>query len=96
MASRARIENWRSEILAVSGERIDEVREEMFRLIDATSEDEHPRPTEAVGILSPTREGVLCIVSCVCVAASEGQPITMIATRVSAVGPGRRGCEPAR
>jgi hypothetical protein len=85
MVSRERVEELAQGILAVSGERIDKVREEMFRLIDAASEDSSPRPTETVGILSPTREGVLCIVSCVCVAASEGQPITMIATRVSAV-----------
>jgi hypothetical protein len=85
MASRERVGELAQRILAESAERIDKVREEMFRLIDAASEDSSARPTEAVAILSPTREGVLCIVSCVCVAASEGQPITMIATRVGAV-----------
>ncbi|MFF1878550.1 hypothetical protein [Leifsonia sp. NPDC058230] len=85
MASRERVEELAQRVLVESGERIATVREEMFHLIDAASEDSTPRPTEAVGILSPTRDGVLCVVSCVCVAASEGQPITMIATRVGAV-----------
>ena len=85
MASREHVESLALLLAAEYGDRLDRVREEMFRLIDAASEDGSPRPTESVGILSPVRQGVLCIVSCVCVAASEGQPITMIATRVSAV-----------
>ena len=72
-------------ILAEHGDRFDALRDHMLRLIDATTADEHPQTTEPVAVLSPVRDGVLCVFSCVCVAATDGQPITVIATRLSAV-----------
>jgi hypothetical protein len=85
MASRDEIEELAETILEQHGDRIDALRDHMLRLIDATTADEHPQTTEPIAVLSPVRDGVLCVFSCVCVAASDGQPITMIATRLSAV-----------
>jgi hypothetical protein len=85
MASREQIENLAQKLLTDHGHQLDTLRDAMFRLIDASSAEANPRPTEPIAVASPERDGVLCVVSAVCVAASEGQPITLIATRVSAV-----------
>jgi len=85
MASQERIEQLAKHLLSEHGQQLDTLRDAMFRLIDASSAEANPRPTEPIAVTSPDRDGVLCIVSAVCVAASEGQPITLIATRVSAV-----------
>ncbi|WP_223691254.1 hypothetical protein [Leifsonia poae] len=85
MASREQIDALARQLTAEHGDRLLRVRDGMLRLIDAASDEDGPQQTETVGILSPVREGVLCLVSCICIAASEGQPITVIATRVSAV-----------
>ncbi|MFF1572963.1 hypothetical protein ACFVWR_09455 [Leifsonia sp. NPDC058292] len=85
MASREHIENLAQALLIEHGDELAKLRDAMFRLIDASSAEANPRPTEPIAVASPDRDDVLCIVSAVCVAASEGQPITLIATRVSAV-----------
>lgn len=91
MASRDQIEDLADRMIAQHGERLDRMREQMFRLIDAgdaarsTTADAEPQTTESLTAMSPVRDGVLCVFSCACVAASDGQPITVIATRTSAV-----------
>ncbi|GAA1438957.1 hypothetical protein [Leifsonia poae] len=85
MASRDDIDQLATTLLVEHGDRFDALRDHMFRLIDATTADEHPQTTEPLALLSPVRDGVLCVFSCVCVAATDGQPITVIATRLSAV-----------
>ena len=85
MAARDEIEQLAATLLDEHGERFDALRDQMFRLIDPTTADEHPQTSEPLAVLSPVRDGVLCVFTCICVAASDDQPITMIATRLSAV-----------
>ncbi|MGJ4844277.1 hypothetical protein [Leifsonia sp. Le1] len=85
MTTREQVDHLAEALLAGNAERFATMRDRMFTLIDAATADGHPQSTEPVAIASPERDDVLCVFACTCIGASEGQPITLIATKLSAV-----------
>ncbi|KRC49548.1 hypothetical protein ASE16_12535 [Leifsonia sp. Root227] len=85
MTTREQVDALAEALLAANGDRFAAVRDRMFTLIDAATADGHPQSTEPIAVASPERADVLCVFACTCIGASEGQPITLIATKLSAV-----------
>lgn len=85
MTTREQVDELAGALLAAHDDRFAAVRDRMFTLIDAATADGHPQSTEPIAVASPERDDVLCVFACTCIGASEGQPITLIATKLSAV-----------
>ncbi len=86
MTTRQQVEDVARALLAAHPDAFLAMRDRMHTLIDATTADGEPQSTEPIAVPSPERDDILCVFACTCVAASDGQPITLIATKLTAVG----------